>query len=332
MIRKCYSKSQKGMNKMKKDLVSLIVAIYNVEECLERCVESLLVQTYENIEILLINDGSPDNSEEICKKFAESDKRVRYFHKENGGLSSARNFGIKKAEGEYICFIDGDDFMDRRYVETLYKNIKDYDVKMSTVSFRVYHDGDDIQEDIIDNSKIEKFNTEEAIHHLFTKEKFCNYAWNKMFHYSLFEEIEFPIGRKMEDLAVMYRLAEQCDFVTYNPAKLCNYYQRGTSILHNRDKKFYDDKFFLVHERYLDLKKKFPNLLRNDLYMMIVILDCYPYMDENSNDEKIAEALMEKFPKDFVEHFPERYKKRCEYYFTDKKLYRDIYKTKTDKD
>ena len=106
----------------------------------------------------------------------------------------------------------------------------------------------------------------------------------------------------------------QCEAVSYNPVKLCNYYQRGTSILHNRDKKFYEDKFFLTHERYEYLKKKFPNMLRNELYMMVVIMDAYPHMDKGSQQEKLAEQLMKQFPTSHAKHFPPRYKKRYRYY------------------
>ena len=174
---------------MNHDLISMIVPIYDIEACLPRCIESLLAQTYQNIEILLINDGSPDNSGAVCESYAQKDTRIKYFSKPNGGLSSARNFGLDKAEGEYICFIDGDDFMDKRMVEILYSEIQKHQVKLSACGFLVYHDGDELQEPIFDPDKTEVFNTEEAINHLFTKEKYANYAWNKMYHRSLFETL-----------------------------------------------------------------------------------------------------------------------------------------------
>ena len=317
---------------MNQELISIIVPIYDIEDCLPLCIESLMAQTYENLEILLINDGSPDNSGAICEAYAQKDPRVKYFYKPNGGLSSARNFGLDQAQGEYICFVDGDDFMDKRMVEILYSEIRKHHVKLSACGFLVYHDGDELQEITFDPEKTEVFNTEEAINHLFTKEKYANYAWNKMYHRSLFRELRFPIGRKMEDLGTMYKLMGQCEAVSYNPVKLCNYYQRGTSILHNRDKKFYEDKFFLTHERYEYLKKKFPNMLRNELYMMVVIMDAYPHMDKGSQQEKLAEQLMKQFPTSHAKHFPPRYQKRYRYYRFSKALYRHIYKKKSDKE
>ena len=113
---------------MNQELISIIVPIYDIEDCLPRCIESLMAQTYENIEILLINDGSPDNSGAICEAYTQRDPRVKYFYKPNGGLSSARNFGLDQVQGEYICFVDGDDFMDKRMVEILYSEIRKHHV------------------------------------------------------------------------------------------------------------------------------------------------------------------------------------------------------------
>ena len=131
---------------MNQELISIIVPIYDIEDCLPRCIESLMAQTYENIEILLINDGSSDNSGAICEAYTQRDPRVKYFYKPNGGLSSARNFGLDQAQGEYICFVDGDDFMDKRMVEILYSEIRKHHVKLSACGFLVYHDGDELQE------------------------------------------------------------------------------------------------------------------------------------------------------------------------------------------
>lgn len=317
---------------MTKQLVSIIVPIFNIEDCLSRCIESLMAQTYDNIEILLVNDGSSDNSAEIAEAYAHKDKRIHFYNKSNGGLSSARNFGLEKAKGEYICFVDGDDFVDPRMVEILHKEIETHHVKLACCGFRVYHDGDKIYKDSFDPKKTEVFNTEEAMNHLFTKEKYANYAWNKMYHHSLWSSVRFPLGRKMEDLGCMYLIVAQCDAVSFNPVKLCNYYQRGSSILHNRDKKFYDDKFTLTYERYQYLKEHYPNMLRNELYMMVIIMDAYPHMEPGSQQKKLAESLMKQFPASHSKHFPPRYQKRYRYYRFSKALYRHIYKKKSDKE
>ena len=109
---------------MEKDLVSIIVPIYNVEKYLRRCVDSIINQTYKNIEIILIDDGSPDNCNIICDEYTKIDKRIKVVHKKNGGLASARNAGLDIAKGEYICFVDSDDWIEKNMIESLYKEIK----------------------------------------------------------------------------------------------------------------------------------------------------------------------------------------------------------------
>ena len=117
-------------------LISIIVPVYNVEKYVAECIESIIKQTYQNLEILLIDDGSTDNSGKICDKYAEKDKRIKIIHKENGGVSSARNLGLDLAQGEYIAFIDSDDFVSNKYIESLYSAIehKDAEIVLSKYS------------------------------------------------------------------------------------------------------------------------------------------------------------------------------------------------------
>ena len=106
------------------DLVSIIIPVYNTEKYLSKCLESVINQTYKNLEIILINDGSTDKSKEICESFAKKDKRIQILNKENSGVSSARNHGMRLAKGQYIAFIDGDDYAEENYIEELLKNLK----------------------------------------------------------------------------------------------------------------------------------------------------------------------------------------------------------------
>ena len=118
-------------NKESQDLISVIIPIYNVEQYLDRCIDSVKKQTYTNLEIILVDDGSPDNCGKMCDEYAEDDKRIKVIHKENGGLSDARNAGIEIATGEYITFIDSDDYVSLDYVEYMYKLLKDAGAKLS---------------------------------------------------------------------------------------------------------------------------------------------------------------------------------------------------------
>lgn len=109
-----------------KPLISVIVPVYNVEEYLPKCIDSIINQTYRNLEIILVDDGSPDNSPKICDEYAKKDKRIKVIHKKNGGVSSARNYGIKESTGEFISFVDADDWVDRKYIEVLYSTSIEY--------------------------------------------------------------------------------------------------------------------------------------------------------------------------------------------------------------
>lgn len=120
------------------DLISIIVPVYKVEKYLRECIDSILSQTYENFELILVDDGSPDNSGKICDEYAEKDKRIKVLHKENGGVSSARNLGLDNANGEYVTFIDSDDFVDKRYLEVLCTNLKENNADISVCRFSKY--------------------------------------------------------------------------------------------------------------------------------------------------------------------------------------------------
>ena len=113
---------------MQKDLISIVIPVYNVENYLNRCIESIISQTYENIEIILINDGSKDNSLLICKEYKNKDKRIKVIDKKNEGVSIARNIGVEKSSGKYVIFVDSDDWIEKTFVENLHKKISEYNV------------------------------------------------------------------------------------------------------------------------------------------------------------------------------------------------------------
>ena len=127
---------------MGNELISIIVPIFNVENYLRECLDSIHHQTYENFECLLIDDGSPDNSAEICREYVAKDSRFRYFKKENGGLSTARNFGIEVANGDFVVFVDGDDIIDRHQLGFLHDKLKEYDADIAIGSYHQYSEKD----------------------------------------------------------------------------------------------------------------------------------------------------------------------------------------------
>ena len=220
-----------------KALISIIVPIYNVEKYLRQCLDSVLNQTYQNFECLLINDGSPDNSAGICKEYVDKDARFHYFEKENGGLASARNFGIKYSKGKYITFIDSDDWVESDYLEVLYSKIKEYNTDFVISSYKKF----DMDEDcfylhIWDQDYYEKiWTSQELLTQLPNLENYdgsYTVSWGKLFKRSLFDEILFNEQRKFgEDFECSFKLYLSMTSCLYIHKALYNYRLHSESML-----------------------------------------------------------------------------------------------------
>lgn len=262
---------------MRNDLISIIIPVYKVEKYLNRCVNSVINQSYENIEIILVDDESPDKCPEICEEWARKDCRVKVIHKINGGLSDARNKGLELAKGCYVCFVDSDDYVAKTYVETLYGLICSKKTDISAVSLKeVFSLEPEISKNATGEGIITVFEGKEALKQLFYNDTFANYAWNKMYKRNLFENVKFPVGRKMEDLGTTYKLLLRAERIAYSTEVLYYYFQREDSILHKVNLDFYRDKFELSRERYEKIQNIYPDLKENDLFYFGVLLETYP--------------------------------------------------------
>lgn len=211
-------------------LISVIVPCYKVERYLPKCIDSILRQTYKNLEVILVDDGSPDRSGEICDTYATKDSRIVVIHKANGGLSDARNVGIDQAKGEWITFIDSDDFVSDSYVEVLFHLATDFSCECSVCLFSSFKEW---EKPVVDNVTMhqECMLPQKAVEQMFYQEKFDNNAHSKLFHRSLFESgIRFPKGMIFEDLAITYKLLLLSTGVAYTDARLYNYLLRNDSI------------------------------------------------------------------------------------------------------
>ena len=219
---------------MRHELISIIVPIYNVENYLRQCLDSIVAQTYQNFECLLINDGSPDNSAGICREYAVKDSRFKYFEKENGGVSSARNFGINNSMGDYVTFVDPDDWLDSMYLETLYeimiKHKADislacygaFDEERATYLFYAY--GEEYEHVYSGREVIEQLPTFEGGDLTFQT------SWGMLLKCELFDQITFPEGRDNEDIGTNYKLFMQAKKIAYLHKNLYIYRIRKTSI------------------------------------------------------------------------------------------------------
>lgn len=220
--------------------VSVIVPIYKVEPYLKRAVASILRQTYHNLEIILVDDGSPDQCGRICDDYAKEDNRIMVIHKENGGLSDARNAGLDAAHGEYIVFVDSDDFIAEDYVETLMQCLKEYDADVAMCSYAVTASVE-LDESIFKASRdetVEVCDRRELLNNLYdANHKDATYfivSWNKMYKASLWQDVRFPRGRIHEDEATTYKIYDRAQKGVYLHRPLYGYFTAPSSITRDR--------------------------------------------------------------------------------------------------
>lgn len=250
------------------DLISIIVPIYNVEKYLQKCIQSIINQTYKNIEIILVDDGSKDNSGKICDEFKQIDNRIKVIHKENGGLSDARNAGLKIAKGEYIGFVDSDDYIAQDMFETLYKLAKENNADISIVSFYEIYNGKVIG--VRDFKSLEEMDKIEAMKELLIDTKIQSYAWNKLFKKELFENIEFPTNKNFEDIATTLLLFEKANKVMLLEDPKYYYVRRDNSIIGTRNYKTYKDYLDVIYDKYIYLNGKYAELDLYNAYNFII--------------------------------------------------------------
>lgn len=212
--------------------VTIIIPVYNVEKYLSRCLNNVINQTYSNIEIILVNDGATDNSQEICEEYKRKDNRIKLLLKENGGLSDARNYGIPYATGDYIAFIDSDDMIHTSYIEYLLDLVEKYDGDISICGYKSFYNSDD---NIVVNDKkdsIEIFNSNDALEQLLYNKKIQCSAWGKLYKKELLKEIRYPVGKLFEDIGTTYKLFYKAKNIILGKKRLYYYFIRNDSISH----------------------------------------------------------------------------------------------------
>lgn len=211
--------------------ISVIIPVYNVEKYLVACVNSVIDQTYNNLEIILVNDGSKDDSPDICEQLKKIDSRIRVLHKENGGLASARNYGLAFATGTYVGFIDSDDWIEPDYYEILMNGIKSNDADISVVKFIKCNVFEDIMFTTESKDNWQEYDKYSALIEYYRGNDIGYSAVNKLYKLELFKEIRYPEGKLMEDMATTYKLIDQCDKLVVNNSTKYHYFIRQDSIM-----------------------------------------------------------------------------------------------------
>ena len=230
---------------MEQDLISVIVPIYKVEKYLKRCIDSIINQTYKNLQIILVDDGSPDRCGKICDEYSKKDKRIKVIHKKNGGLSDARNKGLDVAEGKYIGFVDSDDYIDERMYEVLYNNLKDNNADLSICSIYEFKNDKEIVEGYNKKQEILVYKKQEMFNKFYENLLRNVVAWNKLYKKELFENIRYPKGKAIEDSAIIHYIINQCDNIVVSNLELYFYFQREESIIHAVNDKLLDELEFI---------------------------------------------------------------------------------------
>ena len=277
----------------KEELISIIVPIYNVEDCLDKCINSIINQTYKKLEIILIDDGSTDSCKIICDNYKKLDDRIIVVHKSNGGLSSARNAGLDIAKGELIGFVDGDDYIELTMYEKMKKCMdkNNSDIVSCSVFYKKKYKKKEIKY-LINNKKLEC---------LTGKQKYIyvqNYAWNKLYKRDIFNNIRYPSGQIYEDGYIICDILEKANSISFVDEPLYNYVYRNNSIT----KKFNINQFdciisinkkidFYNKKRYLDLVIREKNRKINVLIVFLAKMKRYKIKNKEVFDKYYKELI-----------------------------------------
>ncbi len=282
------------------DLITVIVPIYNVEDYLDRCVKTICQQTYKNLEIILVDDGSPDRCGQMCDDYARQDERIKVIHKPNGGLSDARNAGIEIATGEYLVFVDSDDYIHQEMIGRLYNALKVYRADLAVCG---YEEVTEEQEaDVTRPMKGEEeilVGDEDKKRHLFGPDFIAfHVAWNKLYKRSMFAQERYPKGKIHEDEFVTYKLVDRAERIVYLKENYYFYVQRNQSIMQIgfSQKRLHRLEAYQEKLEYFAESQKWDYFQEHLLGMRCLILQ---YVDEIKADGKNKVSILKPYHKIF---------------------------------
>lgn len=277
-----------------KELISVIVPIYNVEKYLNRCIKSIINQSYTNLEIILVDDGSKDNCPYLCDKWAKIDERIVVIHKENGGLSDARNAGIDVSHGNYLSFIDSDDYIHKDFIKVLYELCKKYDSDISMCGVFETSKDEDCNCDLESSNECVKYS--KTI--LERKDNILCVAWNKLYKKEVFKYIRYPKGKLHEDVAVINKILYYSNKIAITDLKLYFYFNNPNSIMRSTFSIKRLDALEVIYDSYLFFieknEKKYAYNVLNDYIDTILFLykECQVL---GKDSKKIEKQLLKKY-------------------------------------
>lgn len=286
-------------------LISVIVPVYKAEPYLTRCVDSIRNQTYTNLEIILVDDGSPDRCGELCDTFAEEDARIRVFHKENGGQSSARNMGLDHMRGEYVAFVDSDDWIEPDTYQHLYALITQYGGQIACCGIQnnysdgtvTYYNGEYPQ-----NKEVRVYSTIAALGESLRNEKITYSPCDKLYHKEIFASLRMRVGTIYEDMEIIPKCIERAATIVYDPIPLYHYFMTAESTIRG---KFHLNRFAeadVAWEKLEDYQIRYPELYDKAYgsYISVCLNIIYKSWGEPSCDQRrdlLIQQLRAKLPK-----------------------------------
>jgi glycosyltransferase involved in cell wall biosynthesis len=244
------------MNLLKGEKVSIVVPVFNVYDYLPKCVDSLLGQSYKNIEVILVDDGSFDGSESLCDGYA-ADRRVKVIHKENGGQSSARNLGIQSVTSEWVTFVDSDDYVERDYVEVLLSLVKSCDADISVTSFKFITPRKTVDHG---TGEVAVMSGETAIRRMLLDDGFDMGPWAKLYRTAYFDKYTFPEGKLFEDSLATYQVMSEASKVVFKSVGSYRYVNRPNSTVRGRFNTHKLDLIEMTKQAETFISGKYPNL------------------------------------------------------------------------
>ena len=250
-----------------KDLISIIIPVYNVEKYLIKCLDSISKQSYSNFEVLLIDDGSTDNSGKLCDQYSNKDNRFITIHKENGGVSSARNLALKSIKGDLICFIDPDDYVSSNYLEVLYKNLIYYNCDISMCFRHIFYENNPNGEANL-NSNPKVYNTNHI--DLLNSLKSSHAVIMKMFKKSLFFNLDFPNLKKGEDSFLMFDILLKKPKIVFDEIEMYYYLERNDGLTKTINKNQLD--YIYAYKHWCDKSVEYFGVDSNEYYMCCIKL------------------------------------------------------------
>lgn len=283
-------------------LISIVIPVYNTENYLEKCIESVINQTYSNIEIILVDDGSTDSSAQICDVFAEKDDRIKVIHKGNGGVSKARNVALGIALGECICFVDSDDSVDRKMVEELYLSLEKNDADIAICDYNTFINNELQKKELVSSKSI--LNKEEALNEILTEGMFRGAPWCKLFKRDIIEDLSFAEDIFLgEDLLFVVQSFIKSQKIVFIPQPYYNYNLRENSLSTNSfsEKVFTDiEAHNRIHKEVLDAGLS--DVVEENVKRAILLINIM-LLERLYNKKEFWQQFCPQFQKSLRQHF-----------------------------